>query len=236
MLRPDPIIDRTTCWARTASLLAVWISLALPAIARPAPSDGSEGGSPSGESTPGPTLADEAIGTLPTYESDDEDIQFSVQSNHAFDLLQQNLSLEVYAPEYHVEALFEQAAGFGFAVVGDGGVTPLGVPLARVRVFGSVRVNLNEALASLPDVALSLHFGSKYDAAMCTSAFGNDIPKLFSVLATGPDLGVDLSVPSVKAKFAADFFHLEAIEAGGHQGDLWMKVASGQVRIQLTSQ
>lgn len=177
-----------------------------------------------------PLAADEMIGTLPTYWSEDEFPIFTANAMDPFSEMFGGLSFECYVHEDSVQDLFQLASGYGFAVIGPGGVDTY-----RVRVFGNIRLELDEALASTSAVDLSLHLGSNYDQAICFSKFDGELAKVFYASAHGPSLPLALDKPWIKAKYADSLYSLLVTPPQGDPGQVSMVMDGSTVQLRIQS-
>ncbi len=182
-----------------------------------------------------PLIADEAIGTLPTYWTDEEFPLFSTNGQDSKTQLLGGLSTEFFVPVGLEQTLIEAAAGNGLALVGPGDWTSDGQQRTRVRIFGNVRLRLDEALASLPSVSTSLDLGSKFENSVLTSSVDGELFKIFHSLSTGTHLAIDFSNPAVKSLYQDKLFQMMALSSTGSSGLLALTIKSGKIHIRLDS-
>lgn len=197
-----------------------------------APSDleteGSDGFQP-------PLAADEAIGTLPTYWTDEELPQFSANGQDAHTQMLSGLSTEFFIPVGLEQDLIEAAVGNGLALVGPGDWTSQGQERVRVRIYGKVRLRMDEVLASDPAVLISLHLGSSFENSWLTSSFDGELFKVFHSMTTGTDLALQLSNPVIKSLYVDTLYNLAAVSSTGSTGLLALTIKSGKVHIRMDS-
>ena len=179
--------------------------------------------------------AGEAIGTLPTYWSEDELPNFGFVGESEYDEMLKGMATELFVPTGLEQVLIEHAAGDGLALIGPGGWGDLGQPLTRVRIFGSVRVRLNESLANDPAVSINLAFGENYADAWLSTSLDAGLPHFYPVSGLGHQLELGLSSPVVQSLLADQLFTLSAFSSSGFNGHFCLAKNAGVYQIRMSS-
>ena len=182
-----------------------------------------------------PLAADEMIGTLPTYWTEEELPKFTTNDQDPKTQKMSGLSTEFLVPSGLEQTLIEAAVGDGFALVGPGDWTTDGQERVRIRIFGSVRLRMNKALAGDSSVETSLNLGSAFENSWLTSSFDGELSKIFHSGVTGPSLALGFSNPTIMSLYADKLFQLSAVSSTGSTGLLALSVKDDTIHIRMDS-
>jgi hypothetical protein len=210
-------------WLCLAGVLLALVCGGLPSQAQN--NNGAGDGPGGGSGSPGPVFSDEAIGTLPTYWSDEEYPTFSGASGPEMNGLLKGQLFEAIVPATKVQALFVSATGQGYALIGP--ATP---GMSRVRIYGNVHIGLDAKQLAKQNVTTKLRFGS--DFVLGTAQLykqgqaGQSIPLL------APGTSVDLGLKAVaQGKYGASLTQCRAAAPTGKLAIARTEMKNGVIRI-----
>jgi hypothetical protein len=182
-------------------------------------------GDGTGGGTPGPYFSDEAIGTLPTFWTEEEFVVFTGPLGQTMMNLQKGQVFEAYVPVNQAKALFVSASGQGYALIG-----PAGPGMLRVRIYGNVQIGLDPKLLAAPKVVTQLHFGLDYLFGSAQLHKNGIASAPFALQSTGGI--VDLGLKSyAQGKIGAALTHCRAFAPNGKQSVARSMVKNGLVCI-----
>jgi hypothetical protein len=212
-------------WSRLLATLVLLVGLCSSAFAQ---SDNTTGDGAASGPPPGPMFADEAIGTLPTYWTEQEFVYFPGPVGAVLMAIQKGQSFEAVVPVQLVKPLFKKASGLGFAFVG-----PTSPGMVRVRIFGAVELQLDTAVMAGAKIKTQIRYGIDYLFGQAQVFKNGQAGQPFTLLSTAGvvDLGL---LPIAQGKLPLSGIGCRAWTLKDQQARVRVMLQSGVIRVLMS--